>query len=73
MEDGFTKRENKAKKGGWRPGAGRKAKPIPLRSQFLSARTTPEVKRKLERRCIREQANASDLIHRALEAYLAND
>ena len=69
MSDGFTKKQIKAR-GGWRPNAGRK-KLVTLRTTFLSSRTTPDIKRKIEERCIRDQITESQLIHQAVEKYLS--
>jgi hypothetical protein len=64
VED-FTKRPHKLKRGGYRPGAGRKRKTV-LRTQFLSARTTNEVKQGIEQVCVEEQITESDYLHRVI-------
>lgn len=65
MANKTQSKTTKSKRGGWRPGAGRKRKLI-LRTQFLSARTTLEVKRAIEDVCIEDQITESDYIHRVI-------
>jgi len=65
VADDFTKRPHKLKRGGYRPGAGRKRRTV-LRSHFLSARTTMEVKQGIEQVCIAEQITESDYLHRVI-------
>lgn len=63
--DDFTKRPHKLKRGGYRPGAGRKRKTV-LRTYFLSARTTKEVKAGIDQVCVQEQCTESDYLHRVI-------
>lgn len=66
-----SRTDQRSKRGGRRLGAGRKRKrQVTLRTEFLSARTTLEVKKSIEERCIKDKVKESDLIHRALEEYL---
>lgn len=63
--DDFTKKPHKLKRGGYRPGAGRKRRTV-LRSHFLSARTTKEVKAGIDQVCMAEQITESDYLHRVI-------
>ena len=52
----------KSKRGGKRPGSGRKRNGR-LREAFLSARTTPEVKEWIEQLCKKENITESTYLH----------
>lgn len=52
----------KSKRGGKRPGSGRKRSGR-LREAFLSARTTPEVKEWIEQLCQKENITESTYLH----------
>lgn len=65
----MAEERQKMRRGGYRPGSGRKRKLI-LRTQFLSARTTLEVKRGIEDVCIEMNLTESQYMHMVIIADL---
>ena len=60
-----------SKRGGWRPGAGRKRKsPGDRLTSYANARIPLDLHKAINRRVKRDKTNRSDVICRALEMYL---